>query len=684
MRLERVFTHRVIRLLQVTVPVLVVVLVTISVWNYYGRRVQRGGSSKVATKLPRGVSVRSDGFSYSRTEGGRTKFTVHAKQSLGYEDDKYILQDVDVLVYGATERDPTRNIRGKNCAFDQATNDFTCNGNIEVQLDEKTIVRTEMLIYNDHEGIVTAPQPATLEQNGTVGRANRFEYAMNTGLLKLIGNVNIQTPDHAEIQTGTALFQQKENWTTMSGDVSFKSKNGWIRGTTGRADLEPGTYKPKMINVEGNVTAESQSSTANESWKLRAAWLEAILSQDGTAERVKTRGNVDIEKMGGEKYQRISGAEIDTTLKDGKVDTLEARQNARMVLGSDQTLESSEIWTNATGSVRTTDSSILRVGDSTIEGKDFVIENGENVFTFNTVRRATLKKEGGQESSSNQTRARFDSHSNTLQELVQTGDFYFRTSQYEGRAQTGRFDEGGTVITLEGSPVVNDSEKQLQAAQIRVNQKDNSFVATKNVSTLMKNPNQRVLVKAARAEGGADSMFYTGSVQLWREDTYIKAERLKATGQGEQNLTVHAEAAPGGKVESHIQNIRATSDTLDYDDSSGVMRYLGHVEAKKQDMILETPDLTANFRDGNVTEIVASGGVVVTRVDQRGTGERAVYDAATDVVTLTGKNAQVRDKEHGLVQGSTLVMKNKGHTVSVTGGNGERTVTRHPVKNDKR
>ena len=200
----------------------------------------------------------------------------------------------------------------------------------------------------------------------------------------------------------------------------------------------------------------------------------------------------------------------------------------------------------------------------------------------------------------------------------------------------------------------------------------------------MKNPNQRVLVKAARAEGGADSMFYTGSVQLWREDTYIKAERLKAKGQGEQNLTVHAEAAPGGKVESYIQNIRATSDTLDYDDSSGVMKYLGHVEAKKQDMILETPDLTANFRDGNVTEIVASGGVVVTRVDQRGTGERAVYDAATDVVTLTGKNAQVRDKEHGLVQGSTLVMKNKGQTMSVTGGNGERTVTKHPVKNDKK
>jgi lipopolysaccharide export system protein LptA len=93
--------------------------------------------------------------------------------------------------------------------------------------------------------------------------------------------------------------------------------------------------------------------------------------------------------------------------------------------------------------------------------------------------------------------------------------------------------------------------------------------------------------------------------------------------------------------------------------------------------------MTVHFRDNNVTEIVASGGVEVMRADQRGRGERAVYDAQTDVVTLTGKNVQVRDKEHGLVQGSSLTIKNKGQTASVEGGNGERTITRHPLKNDK-
>src|SRR5262245_36510549 len=345
MRLERVFTHRAIRLLQLTLPILVIVLVAIPAWNYYSRRVQKTGLPKAELKLPSGVSVSTEGFTLSNTEGARTKFTVRAKQTLGYQDDKYMLQDVDVTVYGNTEQEPARTIHGKNCNYNQSTNDFTCNGDVSVQLDESTIVRTENLIYSHQDGIVTAPEHANIERQGSRGSADRFEYEMNSGLLKLDGNVNIQTADHDEIQTSAASIQQKENWTTMSGGVLIKSPNGWIRGLTGRADLEPGTYRPRTVTVEGNVTGESRSSTRGDDWKLRAGWLEAVISEAGTAERVKTRGDAEFEKLAGDAHQLLSGGEIDANLKDGKVDVIEARQNARMIFGSDQSLESTKIWT---------------------------------------------------------------------------------------------------------------------------------------------------------------------------------------------------------------------------------------------------------------------------------------------------------------------------------------------------
>src|ERR1051326_501090 len=190
MRLERILTHRIIRFVRGVLPFLVIVLIVIPARNYYGKRARKSDAPHPGTKLPSNVSVRTEGFTISRKDGDRTQFTVHARQSLGLKDDKYILQDVDATVYGKSDKDPPRNIRGKDCTYDQTSNDFTCTGNVEVQLDDKTVVRTENLIYHHQDGVVTAPQRATIEQNGTTGHANNFEYNMNTGLLKLNGDVH--------------------------------------------------------------------------------------------------------------------------------------------------------------------------------------------------------------------------------------------------------------------------------------------------------------------------------------------------------------------------------------------------------------------------------------------------------------------------------------------------------------
>ena len=677
--LERVFTHHLVRVLRVILPIVVVALVVVPGWNYLTRRAEKSEAARRRVQLPKDVSVHTEGFTLSRTEGGRTLFTVHAKSNLGFKDNKGILEDVDVTVYSSTENEPPRTIRSKRATYDQATNDFQFNENVEVQLDANTIVRTSELIYSQRAGTVVSPKPAQIEQLGTTGRADRVEYGLNNGLLKLAGNVKVDTAEHTELQTDSALFNQKENWTTMTGGVLIKSQNGWIRGTTGRADLVPQTYKAKMITLEGDVTGESRPAPASDAWKVRAGWLEAAISPSGNAERVKTRGNVELDKIARDTQQRLTGGEIDAQLNEaGRVETIEARQNARMLLGADQTLESNVIRSDAAGSVQTFDTSVLKLGDSIIQGREFQIQNAEDIVTFSTLRRADLKS-GDRLSSADRTNARFDGRTNMLLELVQTGNFQFRDTQYQGHAATARFENGGTIVTLEGSPVVTDAEKRLEGAQIRLDQKDNSFIATRNVNVLMKNSDGQLLVKSARAEGNSESMLYTGNVQLWRGDAYIKADRLEAAGKEKQNTRVHAE----GKVQSILQAIRANSDKLDYDDAQGIAHYIGSVRAQKQDMILESPDVTVNFRDNNVTEMTATGGVRVTRADQRGTGERAVYDAATDIVTLTGKNAQARDKEHGLVQGARLIMKKNGETAAVESGNGERTVTQHPVQNKR-
>ena len=307
----------------------------------------------------------------------------------------------------------------------------------------------------------------------------------------------------------------------------------------------------------------------------------------------------------------------------------------------------------------------------TVEGRDFYIQRGD-IVTFSTTRRANLRS-GERQSSADRTEARFDSRTNTLLELVQTGNFQFRDEQFEGVAQKARFEEGGSVVTLDGSPVVTSSQMRMDAGQIRLNQSNNSFIALRNVNTLTKKTDEPVLVKAARAEGAEDTIVYTDNVQLWRGSAYIKAGRLEISNK---DNGLHAQ----GRTQSNFDGIRAVSDKLDYDDGLGIAHYVGMVRAQKQGMVLETNDMTVKRREKDVAEVVAIGGVVVTRGEQRGTGEQAVYDAAADTITLTGKNAEVQDRQHGTVEGARLVMKTDGETVVVESGPGKRTVTKHTVK----
>jgi len=673
--LERIFIHRLIRILRVAVPILVAALIAIPTFNYISRHEEKKAPQQVQ-QLPQDAAVFTRDITYSQTEGGRTLFTIHAKSNLGFKDSKNMLQDVDVTVFGKTEAEPARRIQSKSCSVDQQSNDIQCNGDVRFQLNDKTRGRSEELTYNHRDHIVASPVATTLEQPGSAtARANNFEYAIDTGLLKLTGDVKVHTANETSLEGGSAVFNQKENWATVAGGVFVKSATAWIRGASGRAELMEESFQPKTIVVEGGVTAESQSQQNQSTWKMRAEWVEAAMSPAGNVERVKALRNVEVENVAVDKRQQITGGEMDAIMDaNGKVNLLKTREGARMILGSDRTLRSTTIWSNIEGSVETEENSVLQLADTVIEGGKFRIQQGD-IVTFSTSERANMRS-GERESRADRTEARFDSRTNSLVELVQSGNFQFRDTQFQGRAQNARFEEGGAVATLDGSPVVTNAQMRMEAGQIRLNQKDNSFSAARNVKTVSKGSAEPVLVTSSRAQGMGDTIIYTENVQLWRgNDTNIKAQRLEIS-------TKDNRFKADGKVQSKFEAIRASSDRLDYDDSRGEAHYTGNVLAKKQDMTLETSDMRVKLGETSkdIEEIVGIGGVVVTRGEQRGKGDQAVYNAQTDIITLTGKPAEVHDKEHGSAQGDRLIMKKTSETMAVESENGGRAVTKHPVK----
>ncbi len=183
------------------------------------------------------------------------------------------------------------------------------------------------------------------------GNSGKMEYFSNTGLMRLTDGFDIELDRGGGMSGGTAVFQYRENWVTVSQGVELRSTNGRIYGGSGRADLLPGTSRPKKMIVEMGATAEAPSFTVN------SDWLESDLSDTGNIEHVIGRGNVRAERKGSSNGRggnasesdslngTLTGPEVEAWLENGILKIVEAREHPEFIGSSGTKL-------TATGTIR--------------------------------------------------------------------------------------------------------------------------------------------------------------------------------------------------------------------------------------------------------------------------------------------------------------------------------------------
>ncbi len=677
MRLERLFTHRLVRILRFVLPVLVMVLIAIPAWNYWARIRHSPQQGPRPPQLPPELALKTDDFNFEKTEGNRTLFRIHARTNLGFTDKKNMLQDVDVTIFGDKEGEPARILKSKGCDYDQKTENILCKGDVEVQLDDLTTARTDEIVYHHAERRIATDKPTHFVRSGSMtGQSGRLTYSMLTGLLQLAGGVNVRTAQGLELRSGSAVFHERENWAAASEDVLVKSANGWIRGQRGRAELTPVTHQPRTIDVEGGVVSESTSPKDGATWNLRAGSVRATLSRNGITEGVLARTDAELKKSARDGNIVMTGDEVEAFMTPtGDLSHVEARVNAEMKFGGDRYLRANRIWSSPDGSVSTEDESVLQVGDKRVSGKAFRIRNGD-VIAFSTSSRATLKTTDS-ETSADKTDARFDSRTNQLVSLTQAGRFTFRKGEQSGRANTAYSEDGGTKVRLEGAAKLADNRMQVEAGTIEIDDQRKIQTASKNVQTISMESGERVLVKADSVTRTEEKIIYDGKVRLYRGAASIEADRLEAPAAGEV-----FRATASGHVFSTLNNTRAWADMLEYDDQTRVAHYIGKVKAQKQDLSITSGDMVVKTteKENSVSEITAKGDVVVIRGEGRGTGDQAVYDAGTQQVVLTGSAAEVNTGDGNSTRAPRITVNVSGARMAVVEGAGtQRAVTRHRV-----
>jgi lipopolysaccharide export system protein LptA len=81
----------------------------------------------------------------------------------------------------------------------------------------------------------------------------------------------------------------------------------------------------------------------------------------------------------------------------------------------------------------------------------------------------------------------------------------------------------------------------------------------------------------------------------------------------------------------------------------------------------------------SLEKIIASGTVVITEPNRRGTGETLIYTAADDKFVLTGGTPSIFDAEHGKITGVSLTLYRRDDRVVVEGDSSSPAVTQTRV-----
>jgi len=187
---------------------LAIVLVVAGFYLYARWRVKH--AVKIASeKLHVDIKQSTEGFTLSKSEGGRTLFSIHAKRAEQYKDaGRAVLHDVNIIIYG-DDSNRFDQIYGSEFAYDPASGDVTAAG--EVQID----------LQSNRQGGSLPDKAAPQELNNPIHlKTSGLSFNQKSGIAHTDKLVEFRVP-HASGSAVGATYDAKTNTMNLLSKVQF-------------------------------------------------------------------------------------------------------------------------------------------------------------------------------------------------------------------------------------------------------------------------------------------------------------------------------------------------------------------------------------------------------------------------------------------------------------------------------
>lgn len=712
---------------------LTIVVVTTATYTVRAWRARQARKSVPAVASD--VEQQAQGFTFARSEAGRTLFVIQASRTVERQGRKTLLEEVSVVVYGP-EGSRTAEIHTGRCEYDaSAAGEIFCPDPVTFDLGAAAVkaggqagaerrlrIETSRVRFDQASGVAHTTERVAFRFPEGFGQGVGLRYQPGQPALVLEREVEIVLPRTG--QPALSLRGQSLAYNSREGLLRLRPP---LRVVADDRELVAGalmlefdsTYQVERLEASAGVTARARPG--GRPWQLRSEQAIAEFIPGKGIERLRVSGHVQVEAAGVSRESvSCERAEIVFDAQHRWVERVLAEGDARVrSVAAEETRElaadklelrmrpegraAERVTTHARGILTTT----------LANGEERKIEADRIELEFDPRSRLTgLAAQGAVEAAwhvpgqplrrtqSAELRAEFG-RQGELARAVQRGDFRFREDGREARAGRAQFEAEREVFVFTENPMLWDATLRLNAERVELSQQDGHVSARGTVrTTYTGSAATRLFGSALPVQVAADEMQgersrsggpgrarYTGRARLWQGDNRLEADTIELSDNPRQLVaegrvsSLLVERRPQ-KPDAAARVVRITSQRFHYLEAEGRGLYEGKIQGEGTFGTLRAERLEVflaeSTSDGRseVESARASGGVVIEQRGRRAQAENAEYKAASETLVLWGGEPQVTDAESVTARGARLTFNLADDTLLIESETGSRTVTR--------
>jgi lipopolysaccharide export system protein LptA len=548
---------------------------------------------KLAQEVPAKINVEirqaAQGFSISKSEEGRTLFTVRAGKAVQYKlGGRAELHDVTITVYG---RDAQRfdQIYGADFEYDPQSGIVTARGPVQIDLE------------TNPEGLKNPDQTPPKElKNPIQVRTSGLVFDQKTGDAQASGLVEFQVADARGSAVG-ASYHAREGILRLKSQVSLELSRGApatltaVRAAIHREPRKIDFDQPQVARggqhfeadqatafVRPNGTIERAVATGkvrvfqdgNDGVAASADRAELLTSEISNNVRTVTfSGDVRLESQGGQRLQGAAGRLTLSFAGKNVLSSARAGDNVKIVQqppaeqsassgqrGPMQTLEldapTVDFAFASTGRLHSASTSgaaqVVIAAAGTPAGQGTVVTAGKFTAEFDARNRLKSGRGAPEAKIVNRTPGQPDRVSTSdsldvsfrpsggIEAIVQRGNVAYLDAALRATGHQARYVPADHTLYLIGSPRVVENGMATTARTMRINRASGDALAEGDVkstySNLQPQPDGALLASSDPIHVTANSVVahrrpaiatYSGNVRLWQRANIIEAPTIE-------------------------------------------------------------------------------------------------------------------------------------------------------------